>query len=81
MKCLRSMWSVTKIDKFINEEIRGGVGLQNCVERWFGHVERMDDSGVQGRPTRVWMDGVKEAVTNGWLTLELARLTVHYIAE
>ena len=46
--------------------------LENCVLRYFGHVERMDDermankvydSGVQGKPTRIWMDDVKEAVT------------------
>ena len=44
--------------------------VENCVLRWFGHVERMNDermanrvydSGLQGRLTRVWMDGVKEA--------------------
>ena len=46
------------------------------MKRWFGHVERMDDErmakkvydpGVEegrgrGRPTEVWMDGVKEAL-------------------
>ena len=30
---------------------------------------------------RVWMDGVKEAVTNRGLTLYLARVTVHDGAE
>ena len=53
------------------------VRVDKCVPRWFGHVERMDDermdderiperlydSGVQGKPTRIWMDDVKEAVT------------------
>ena len=55
MKCLR-------IYRISNEEIRRvGMGVQNklsgrvenCVLRWFGHVERMPerlyDSGVQGR--------------------------------
>ena len=69
--------------------------VKNCVLRRFGHVERIDDernakrvydSGVQGRrvrgrPTRVWMDGVKETVTNKGLTLEQARVTVHDRAE
>ena len=35
----------------------------------------------RGRPTRLWMDGVKEAVTNRGLTLEQARVTVHDRAE
>ena len=44
----------------------------NCVLRLFGHAERTDDermakrlydSGGQGKPRRIWMDDVKEAVT------------------
>ena len=53
--------------------------------RWYGHVERIarrvqdsSDQRRQGRPTRVWMDGVKEAVTNRGLTLEHeATVTAH----
>ena len=49
-------------------------------------AKRAHESGVQGRrgrgrPKRVWMDGVKEAVTNGGLTLEQARVNVHDRAE
>ena len=69
--------------------------VETYVLRCFGHLERMDDkimaksvydSGVQGRrsrgrPTRVWMDRVKEAVTNRELTLDQARVTVHDRAE
>ena len=55
--------------------------------RWYGHVESMGDeriakrvykSGVEmrwstGRPTRVWMNGEKEALKKrGWI-LEQAR--------
>ena len=35
----------------------------------------------RGRPTRVWMDGVKEAVTNRGLTLEMTRVTVYDRAD
>ena len=34
-----------------------------------------------GIPTRVFMEGVKEAVTNRGFTLEQARVTVHERAE
>ena len=52
-----------------------------CVLRWFGHSKRMNgermvkkiyDSGVEGtrgrgRPNRVWIDGVKTALSDrGW---------------
>ena len=56
--------------------------VENCVLRCFGHVERMDDKAWQrgymilecrGRPTRVWMDGVREVAINIGLTLEQAR--------
>ena len=69
--------------------------VERCVLRWFGHVERMDDerlakmvyaSGVdgrrgRGRPNRVWLDGVKEALNERGWTLEQARVTVHDRAE
>ena len=59
--------------------------------RWFGHVERMNDermakrvyvSGVdgrrgRGRPNRVWMDGVKEALNKRGWTLEQAKTIAH----
>ena len=53
-------------EEWVQNKLSGRV--ENCVLRWFGHVERMDDermakrvydSGVQGRrgrgrPTRVY---------------------------
>ena len=77
----------------VQNDLSGRVG--RCVLRWFGHVERMNeervakrayDSGVdgrrgRGRPNRVWMDGVKEALNERGLTLEQARVTVHERAE
>ena len=76
MKCFRSICSVTRIHRNSNEEIRRRVGMQNkvlgrvenCVLRWFGYVERMDDermkkrvhdSGVQGE-TNESLDGSSE---------------------
>ena len=77
----------------VESDLVGRVG--RCVLRWFGHIERMDEgrvakrvyeSGVdgrrgRGRPNRVWMDGVKEALNGRGLTLEQARVTVHDRAE
>ena len=64
---------------------------ENCVLRWFGHLERMDGErmtkriygpGVKGRrgrgrPNMGWMVGVKSALGARGLTLELAREIVH----
>ena len=77
----------------VQNDLSGRVG--RCVLRWFGHIERMSeervakrvyDSGVdgrrgRGRPNRVWMDGVKEALHERGLTLEQARVNVHDRAE
>ena len=68
-----------------------GRRAENCVLRWFGHVERMDSermakmiygSGVEGRlgsgrPNMGWMEGVKSAFRARGLTLEQAREIVH----
>ena len=99
MSCLRSMCGVTRWDRVRNEEIRRSVGVEaslsdrvdRCVLRWFGHVERMDETrmvkkvyvssvdGVRGRgrPGKVWMDGVNDALDKRGWTLEQARVEVH----
>ena len=83
MRCLRSMCGVTRRDRIRNEEIRRRTGVtrelsgraDQSVLRWFGHVERMEESRqvkkiyrseargatLQGRPQLRWMDGVKKA--------------------
>ena len=56
------------------------------VSRWFGHVERMDDYSmarrvlakvcgrqVRGRLRLGWMDGVKVALGNTGMTVEVAQ--------
>ena len=50
IKCLRKMCGVTLMDRIRNDEIRKELGVrrdlagrvENCVLRWFGHVEHMD---------------------------------------
>ena len=41
------------------------------------YVSGVDGRRGRGRPSRVWMDGVKEALNKRGWTLEQARTTVH----
>ena len=80
-----------EIRRRVGVQINMAGRVERCVLRWFGHVERMNDermakrvyvSGVEGRqgrgrPNRVWIDGVKEALNKRGWTLEQARTTVH----
>ena len=99
MKCLRKICGVTVIDRIRNVGIREEVGVmrdlagraENCVLKWFGHVERvkgermeerMYGSGLEGRrgrgrPNMRWMAGVKSALRVRGLNLEQAREIVH----
>ena len=51
MKCLRSFFGVSRMDRVRNEEVRRRAGIEKDstsradqrVLRWFGHVERMDE--------------------------------------
>ena len=51
MKCLRSLVGVSRMDRFRNEKVRRGAGIEmelacradQRVLRWFGHVERTDE--------------------------------------
>ena len=53
-KCLRKICGVTVMDRIRNEVIREEVGVgrdlasraENCVLRWFGHVEPMDGERI-----------------------------------
>ena len=55
--CVRCVLGVGRIDKMRNERIRGLCGVKKGVNerinestlRWFGHVERMDDSRLVKR--------------------------------
>ena len=86
MKCLRSLVGVSRMDRAKNEEVRrrAGIGrelasrVDQRVLKWFGHLERMDESRLarrvmmaevnrgqgRGRPRFGWMECVKVAVGN-----------------
>ena len=103
MRCLRSMCGVTRMDRVRNEEVRRRTGVvrdlagraEQCVLRWFGHVERMEEGrlvkrivrssgkggNLRGRPRKGWMDSVKEAVKVRGGTLEQSRVTVRERSE
>ena len=91
MKCLRSLVGVSRMDRVRNEEVRRRAGIERELasradQRWFGHVERMDeyriaiaikalmalvsDGRVRGRPRLGRMDGVKVALGNRGMTVE-----------
>ena len=95
MKCLRSLVGVSRMDRVRNEEVhrRAGIGRELAnrvyqrVLRWFGHMERMDESRltrrvmmaevnggrVRGRPRFCWMEGVKVALGRRGMTVKAAR--------
>ena len=103
MRCLRNMCGVTRRDRIRNEEVRRRTGVtrelagraDQCVLRWFGHMERMDDdrlvkrivkSEVQGarprgRPTLGWKDSVKRALDAREMTMEQGRVSVRNRSE
>src|SRR5678815_4714813 len=78
----RSVLDVRRIDEMKNERIRELCGVNKGVNerinemRWFGHVERMDDSRLVkrmcsgdcagnrpcGRPKKKWIESVKECL-------------------
>ena len=59
MKCLRSLVGVSCMYRVLNEEVRWRAGIvmelasraDQSVLRWFGHVERMDESRT------IWPEG------------------------
>ena len=93
MKCLmRSLVGVSQMNRVRNEEVHRRAGIERelasrsdqRVVRWFGHVERMNEScmarkvlmaevsegRVQGRLRLCWMDGVKVSLGNRGITVE-----------
>ena len=95
MDYLRSVLGVRKIDKIRNKFIRIACGVEKGINerinesvlRWFGHVERMDDSRMvkrmyksesigtrpRGRMKRRWIDSVKECLMEKNVSLDQAR--------
>src|SRR5678816_1591708 len=98
MENLRGMLGVRRINKIRNERIRELCGVKKGVNerinestlRWFGHVERMNDSRLvkrmyngecvgnrpAGRPKK-WIESVKECLKERNESLAEARIKVH----
>ena len=65
MKCLRSMTSVSQLDRVRNEVERARTGVRRelaarvdmKVLRWFGHVERMDNEWMLKKVMNAKVDG------------------------
>src|SRR5678815_388375 len=78
-----------------NERIRELCGVKKGINgstlRWFGHVERMDDSRlvkrmdsgvcVGNRPKKKWIESVKECLEKRNVSLAEARRKVHNRSE
>ena len=99
MDNLRGVLGVRRIDKMRNEYIRGLCGVENGVKericesilRWFGHLERMDESRLvkrvyrgecvgnkrRGRPRTKWIKSVELCLEKRNLGLDEARGFVH----
>src|SRR5678815_4819944 len=96
---LRGILGVRRIDKMRNERIRDLCGVKKGVNerinesmlRWFGHVERMNDSRLvkrmysgecfgnrpAGRPKKKWIESVKECLQVTNVSLAKARRKMH----
>ena len=65
MKCLRSMTSVSRLDRVRNEVIRARMGVRKelatrvdmNVLRWFGNMERMDNERLLKKVMNAKVDG------------------------
>src|SRR5678815_3266590 len=103
MSNLRGVLSVRRIDKMKNERIRELCGVKKGVNerisestlRWFGHVERIDDSRLVkrifsgeyagsrpvGRQKKKWIESVKECRKERNVSLAEARRKVHNMSK
>src|SRR5678815_4553858 len=99
MDNLRGVLGVKRIDKMRNESIRELCGVKKGVNerinestlRWFGHVERMNDSRLvkrmysgecvgnqqAGRPKKKWIESVNECLKDRNVSLAKARINLH----
>ncbi len=67
MRCLRSMFGITQMDRVRNNEVRRRTGVvrelaersKQRVLQWFGHVERMDEERLVKNITRSDVRGVR----------------------
>ena len=70
MKCMRSLVSVSRLDRVTNEKVRRRAGIERelasradqRVLRWFGHLERIDEYCMA---RRVLMTGVSGGRVRG----------------
>src|SRR5678815_1751450 len=103
MDNLRGVLGVKRIDKIRNEGIRELCGVKKGVDermnestlRWFGHMERMNDSRLvkrmysgecvgnrpAGRPKEKWIESVKECLEERNVSLAEARRKMHNRSE
>src|SRR5678816_3407074 len=104
MDNLRGVLGVRRIDKIGNERIRELCGVKKWVNekinestlRWFGHVEKMEDSQLvkrmysgecggnhqlAGRPNKNRIESVKECLEERNVSLAEARRKVHNRSE
>src|SRR5678815_5117333 len=103
MDNLRGVLGVKRIDKMRNELIRELCGVKKGVNerinestlRWFGHMERMNDSRLvkrmysgewvrirpAGRPKKKWIESVNECLKERGANLAEARIKVHNRSE
>ena len=75
-----------EIRKRLGEKVDLLRKVERCALRWFRHVDKrivkkVYESGVEGswgrgRPSGVWMDRVRKALNDRWLTSGQAKMTV-----
>ena len=103
MDNLKGVLCARRIDKMRNERIRELCGVKKGINerinestlRWFGHVERMNESRLvkrmysgecvgnrpAGRPKRKWIESVNECLKERNVSLAEARIKVQKRSE
>ena len=78
MKCLRSLFGVSPMDRVRNEEVRRRAGIERGLSsradqrvlRWFEHVERMDEYRMARNVLMMEVSGGREQERprlGGWM--------------